>query len=277
MARQRKKDQNEITTSCTLKVGICILVLLVMSDIGLALATTSKNSNNFDTLGDCAKTTPLKTKYTKSQDLYRDLSENELLQVCDYIMKVAPLNITPFDKATIKSNYIFLIELQNPIKDDAIAYLDYNKPKPTRAANVIIFKGAETLPIIEEILVYFDNPMRHERNKLLTNNAIPFHVRPVDGFEGARIRDIVNDFGEKAHDILKESYDGYAIVNCSDRCLTCPYSGPRSMFPSNEHLTSFNVLCVRAVDGEYLHPVGLELMIQRKGTDISKWKIEKVL
>ena len=274
MAKQRKDD--EATTPRTVKVIICILVLLV---IGLAIATiilSLKNSNDSDSIDDCAKTTLLKPKYTKSQDLYRDLSENELLQVYEYILKVAPLNITPFENATVNSNYIFLIELQNPTKDDAIAYLDYNKPKPIRAANVIIFKGAETPPIVEEILVYFDNPMRHERNKLLTNNAIPFHVRPVDGFEGARIRDIVNDFGEKAHDILKESYDGFTIVNCSDRCLTCPYSGQRSMFPSKKHINSFNVWCLRAVDGEYLQPVGLQFVIQRQGTDISKWKIEKV-
>ena len=259
----------------TVKVIICILVLLV---IGLAIATiilSLKNSNNSDSIDDCVKTTSLKPKYTKSQDLYRDLSETELLQVYDYILKVAPLNITPFENATVYSNYIFLIELQNPIKDDAIAYLDYNKPKPTRAANVIIFKGAETPPIIEEILVYFDTPMRNERNKMLTNNTIPFHARPINSLEMARTSDIMNEFGEKAHDILKESFDGFTIVNCSDRCLSCSNSGPTSVFKPNEQ-DLFNVWCLRVVDGEYLHPVGLEFLIRRKGTDVSKWEIEKV-
>ena len=275
MAQQTEKNRNESTTPRTLKVIICILVLLV---IGLAIATiilSLKNSNDSGSIDDCVKTTSLKPKYTKSKDLYRDLSENELLQVYDYMLKVAPLNITPFENATINSNYIFLIELQNPIKDYAIAYLDYNKPKPIRTANVIIFKGAETPPTIEEILVYFDTPMRHERNKMLTNNKIPFHARPINSLEMARTSDIMNEFGEKAHDILKESFDGFTIVNCSDRCLSCSNSAPVSVFKLNEH-DLFTVACVRAVNGEYLHPVGLEFLIQRSESDVSKWKIEKV-
>jgi hypothetical protein len=48
------------------------------------------------------------------------------------------------------------------------------------------------------------------------------------------------------------------------------------MFSSNEHHAF--IWFLRAVNyGEYLHPVGLELLIQRQGTDVSKWEIEKVL
>ncbi len=258
----------------TVKVIICILALLV---IGLAVAIiiiAVNNSKDSDSTASCAKTSSLKPKYTKSKDLYRDLSEAELLQVRDYILNVVSLNVTPFEKATVNSNYIFLIELQNPIKDDAIAYLDRNGPKPTRVANVIIFKGAVSPPVIEEILVYFEKPMRHELNTILTNNTIPFHARPPNSLEYARMHEIVNDFGEKAHDILDESYDGFTIANCTDRCLTYSDTGPTSMFSSNEHHAF--IWFFRAVDGAYLHPVGLELLVQREGTDVSKWKIEKV-
>jgi diamine oxidase len=248
-------------------------VLLV---IGLTVAVIVVSVNNSKESADrkCVATSSLKAKYTKSQDLYRDLSEAELRQVRDYILNVASLNVTPFESATVNSNYIFLIELQNPIKDDAIAYLDHNGPKPTRAANVILFKGAETPPVIEEILVYFEKTLKHKVNTLLTYSTIPFHTRPPNDLEYAQIEKIVNDFGNKTHAILKESYDGFTLTNCKDRCLSYTDTGPTSMFTSNEHHSFIWVL--RGVEGEYLHPVGLELLIQRQGTDVSKWKVEKV-
>jgi diamine oxidase len=275
VAAQKDSDLNDSTTSRAVKVILCLLVLLVLG-LAIAVIIISVNSKQSGSISSCTTTSSLKPNYTKSQDLYRDLSEIELLQVRDYILNVASLNITPFEKAAVNSNYIFLIELQNPIKDDAIAYLDHNGPKPARSANVIIFKGAVSPPVVEEILVYFDKPMKHELNTLLTDNTIPFHARPPNNLEYARIAEIVNDFGEKAHDILKESYDGFTIGNCTDRCLTYTDTGPTSMFSSNEHHAF--IWFLRAVNyGEYLHPVGLELLIQRQGTDVSKWEIEKVL
>ncbi len=218
----------------------------------------------------CPKTSPLKPKYTKSNDLYRDLSKAELLQVCDYILNVASLNVTPFEKATVNSNYIFLIELQNPIKDDAIAYLDRNGPKPTRVANVIIFKGAVSPPVVEEILVYFDKPMRHEPNTLLTDREIPFHARPSSKYKNAISEKIIDDFVIKAHQVLDGLFGGYVINNCTDRCLRYYNIPPRAM-PNSDELLSV-AWFVRDVPGSVLQPVGLELLIQGEGNDGSKWK-----
>ena len=272
MAEQKRNN----TTPPLVKVIICLLLLLV---IGLTVAiiiisvTVNNSTKHSDTK--CVTTSSLTAMYTKSQDLYRDLSKAELRQVRDYILNVASLNVTPFENATVNSNYIFLIELQNPIKDDAIAYLDHNGPKPTRVANVILFKGAVSPPVIEEVLVYFEKTLRHEVNKLLTKSIIPFHSRPPNHFEYAQIEKIMKDFGDEAHDILKESYDGFTFSNCTGRCLSYSDTGPTSMFSSNEHHSFIWIL--RGVEGEYLHPVGLELLIQRQGTDVRKWKIDKVL
>jgi hypothetical protein len=198
------------------------------------------------------------------------LSEAELRQVRDYILNVASLNVTPFESATVNSNYIFLIELQNPIKDDAIAYLDHNGPKPTRAANVILFKGAETPPVIEEILVYFDRPMRHEPNTLLTDRTIPFHARPANTFKNAIQETIIDDFVIKAHNVLEELFGGYIVINCTDRCLKYFFTGPNAM-PSSHELISY-VWFARDVAGNVIQPVGLELLIQGEGTDGSQWE-----
>ena len=249
---------------------ICVLVLLI---IGLALAIiimAVNNSNNSESLSSCSKTSSLKAKHTKSQDLYRDLSEQELLEVRDYILNVTSLNVTPHEKATLNSNYIFLIELQNPIKDDAIAYLDNNGPRPTRAANVIIFKGAASPPVVEEILVHFDKPMKHERNNLLTTRTIPFHARPTSKLGQDILDKFVNDFGTTANQILVELFDGFVIVNCTDQCLTYGFYGPAIMADSNELIS--HIWFSRKVPGIAVQPVGLGLLIQGEGFDGSKWK-----
>lgn len=222
-----------------------------------------------------ADTSKLRPKfYAKSNDLYRDLTEDEILRVRDYVLNEASLNVTPHEKASLDSNYIFLIELQNPDKDEAVSYLDANGPKPVRTANVVLFKGAASPAIVEEILVRFSEPMRHEVNTILTSRPIPFNARPTNAIEMNTIDEIINDFGAKAHKILNESYDGYTIRNCTDRCLTYTESGPASIHYSGERRTWLWFL--RSIPGTYLHPVGLELLIERGRNDPSKWKIDKV-
>ena len=271
MFKQEKISENpKNATSRTVKFVICILVLLV---IGLAVAIiiiSVNNSRNSDRVSSCSKTLLHKAKYARSQDLYRDLSKDELLQVRNYILNDASLNVTPHEKATLNSNYIFLIELQNPIKDDAIAYLDHNGPKPTRVANVIIFKGRASPPVVEEILVYFDKPMRHEPNTQLTNRTIPFHARPMSRRKQAILGEIAKDFGKRADKILKGLFEGYVVTNCTDRCLTFFALGPNRMSDSKEFISS--VWFVRNVPGSIIQPVGLELLIQGEGLDGGKWK-----
>ena len=267
---KRAKEPENTKTPWAVKIVICILVLLVVALAVAIIIITVNNSKNPERLSSCSTTSSLKANLT-SQDLYRDLSEQELRQVRDYILNVTSLNVTAYEKATLNSNYIFLIELQNPIKEDAIAYLDNNGPKPTRTANVIIFKGAASPPVVEEILVHFDKPMRHELNTFLTERAIPFHARPVSKQGVDILVKILKDFGKKADQILSDLFDGYTITNCSDQCLTYRFYGPSAMpKPSKEVMTY--IWLTRNVPGMVVQPVGLELLIQGEGHDGSQWK-----
>ena len=271
MADHKKKNLNYSKTSLLVKVIICFLLLLVIGlTVAIIIISVTVNNSTKHSDNKCVTTSSLTAMYTKSQDLYRDLSKAELRKVRDYILKVVSLNVTPFESATVNSNYIFLIELQNPIKDDAIAYLDHNGPKPTRVANVILFKGAVSPPIVEEILVYFDKPMRHEPNTFLTNRTIPFHARPTNKHKNAIQEKIIDDFTTRAHEVLKELFKGYVIKNCTDRCLAYFAFTPMPTPNSNE-LVSI-AWFVRNVPGRVIQPVGLELLIRGKGNDESKWK-----
>ena len=189
-----------------------IISLLVMIIVGLLVAVIILSVDNADSkIHKCsADTSKLRPKfYTKSNDLYRDLTKDEILRVRDYVLNEASLNVTPHEKASMGSNYIFLIELQNPDKDEAVAYLDENGQKPVRTANVILFKGAASPAIVEEILVRFSEPMRHEVNTILTSRLIQFNSRPSNDIEWNVVEEIITNFGVKVHKILNESYDGY--------------------------------------------------------------------
>ena len=237
---------------------------------------SSKQNESVDEVAQCSETSTLKPLvYGRSKDLYRDLSESEIIKVRDYILNEASLNVTRREEATVNSNYIFLIELQNPDKYSAIAYLDGKGAKPGRAANVVIIKGAETPPKVEEILVHLKSPMKHEVNTILGTKPIPFNSRPQDKLEYEQLEILVKDFTKKVCKILYESYGGYTYHNCTDRCLTYADVGPGTVNESGER--KMWVWFMRHVPGNYLHSIGLELLVQREGSDVSKWKIEKVI
>lgn len=274
---KKNADRRFFVANTATKVIICLLSLFV---IGLLVAVIVLSTNRKDSCGTsrkipkCPGKSTLRPLYKKSEDLYRDLTELEIIRVRDYVLNEESLNVTSHESARVDSNYIFLIELQNPDKTKAISYLDGDGTKPDRAANVIIFKGAASPPVVEEILVYFSSPMKHEVNTILSGEPISFHSRPVDKLEKSRIDELVNYFASKAHKIMNESYDGYTVHNCTDRCLTYSESGAASIHGSGERHNW--IWFLRSVPGRYAHPIGLELLIQREGNDASKWNIEKV-
>lgn len=277
MAREKAYGEKEKKKLCgtnkATRVIMCILALFVVGLLIAVIVLSVVNTEANSTIPSCSRASNLRPQYTKSKDLFRDLTEDEIVRVRDYVLNEPSLKVTSHELASVNSNYIFLIELQNPDKNEAIAYLDGDGPKPMRTANVL-FKGAASPPVVEEILVDFSKPMKHKVNKILTNKPIPFNTRPVNKLEEGRVDDMVSDFARKAHKILNESYDGYTFHNCTDRCLTYSLSGPATIHKSGERHSW--IWFIRSVPGTYLHPVGLELLIQREGSDVSKWNIEKV-
>ena len=268
----RKRDY-ELDTECSSKVKL-IIGLLVLTCVGLLVAvivlsvSKSRSSNTEYKL--CTLSTPSQVTYSNSKDLFRDLTKEEIIRVRDYVLNEPSLNVTPYSEASIASNYIFLIELKNPDKDEALSYLDAGGKKPTRLANVVIFRGAVSPPIVEEILVSVDEPKSHTTFSPGRTNPIPFHCRPPDSHEANEIQNVVNQFTRRVSDIMWKSFE----MNCSERCASWAQSAP-----GNKHKSGIRQSWVRLhrpVDGYYLHPLPLEVLIQMNGSDVRKWKVENV-
>ena len=223
----------------------------------------------------CLETTQLESTPARSADLFNDLSKEELIAVRDFILSQSSLNITPFEKAKINDNYIYLIELQQPPKDKALDFIDNNGPKPERSARVVIYMGGKADPDVREYLV---SPANSPTNFTQTTGPgqkypIPFNTRFADTKELAIMESMLRNVTKHAYRLLVESYDGYTFWNCTDRCLIWGLSAP-STFKANERKQW--IWMMRNMIGYYIHPIGFEVLMDTGGSDPNKWRVEKI-
>ncbi len=54
----------------------------------------------------------------------------------------------------MEDNYIYNIFLSPPNKTEALAFLDNGAPEPKRFANVVVIRGAESVPDVMEYKVH---------------------------------------------------------------------------------------------------------------------------
>ena len=261
---------------CGLLVVLCLALLVAL----IVVSTKHKTENESTEKGasssaynTCPNTTQL-TSTTRPAGLYDDLSWEEIIAVRDFILKQPSLNVTPYNDAGINDNYIYLIELQQPPKDEALAFLDNKStPKPERVARVVILNGGKVNPDVTEYLVSpTGKPSRlQETNGPGQTYPIRFDARPPDSKTEEILERIVHNVTTRVHDLLLESYDGYSYINCTNRCLTYSYSSPGEMGERKGWM-----FFVRDLPGSFIHPVGFEMYVNMQGSDASRWKVEKV-
>ena len=268
----------------TLKIACVVLALLSLSLLIALIVVATKDKSKALEYGsssglqnycpETTKLTKLPTTPARSVGLYDDLSKEEIIAVRDYILGQPSLNVTPYADAGVNDNFIFLIELQQPVKDKALDFLDNeNAPKPERTARVVIYNGGKRNPDVKEYLV---SPVAKPAQLKETKGPgqiypIPFNTRMPDGKEGEATERIVINFSKQVHNLMRESYDGYTYIDCADRCLTWSYSAPGEFGKRGTW-----IWFMRDLQGFYVQPVGLEFYLNTQGSDVSSWKVEKV-
>ena len=188
--------------------------------------------------------------------------------VREYILSQSSLNVTPNQDAAINDNYIYLIELQQPSKDEALYFLDNeNAPKPERTAGVAIYNGGKVNPDVREYLVVpAAKPTQHkETSGPGQTYPIPFDVRPLDSKEEELMDGFIVNVTTQVGDLLRDSYDGYTYADCSERCLTYSSSAPGEK-GERKHWVWF----MRDLPGFSLHPVGFELYLSTKRSGVTR-------
>ena len=214
----------------------------------------------------CSEDTQLDDpKPPKSAGLYDDLSEEEIEAVYKYMLKDPKYNLVPHEEARANKNSIYLIELQQPPKDEALAYLDGNGDKPARKARVMAIMGAPPNPVVEEFIATLNEAHQVEsvkvRGKVSWTTPIHYDKRPADAFELGMIDKAMRNVTDRLYRLLKESY-GYTYgYNCTEHCLTyTPNSPPGVVSLERKHWVYFE----RDVEGLYEHPIGFQVLYNTK-------------
>lgn len=266
-----------------LLIVVALLVLLCIAlIIALAVVASQKPAMHVESEEDdkgkkqavsapfCNEDTELDgPETTKSAGLFDDLSAEEIKAVYDYFLKDPQNSIgetfVPHEEARADKNSIYLIELQQPPKDDALSYLDGSGPKPARKARVMALMGGSVEPRVGEYLATLnaDHQVESVMKRKVDgwNQPIHYDKRPADAFELGMIDKAMRNVTDRLYRLLKESY-GYTLgYNCTTNCLTyTPNSPPGVVSLQRKHWVYFE----RDVEGLYAHPIGFQVLYNTK-------------
>ena len=217
----------------------------------------------------------------KSAGVFDDLTVDEITAVRDYLLKQPELNLKKYLRATVDSNYIYLIQFLPPSKDEVLEFLDNDGPRPERRAVAVVFHGAADPPVVKEYIVSpVDNPTQHVVRKVPggQKDTVPFNARPFDSYvEYNGLNNvIVVKAARKLYKLMYESYDGYTYTCKNNRkCLNFLYIAPMGFTAEDRYTWIFFIR--GDFTGNFFYPIDLMFLVDHGGAVASKWKILKVL
>ena len=272
------KDKQEEKVKCgrdlTLRLVVVISVILCIILLAIVIVLAVLRTE----VPVCSTGLPVIPRDMESPRVFDGLTPKEFRVVRDYLLGIDTLNLVPFSKATVNSSYIYMIELHMPPKDAVLRHLDVGNKQPERTAKVVLVRGDENPPRLEEYLV---GPLpkptyqRKVTNPSYTTSNIPYASKPVDSIEYKILYVILERVSYHLYPLTYGSY-GLSYHNCTAGvdCLEWYDMAPRGR-ESGERKTWF--WAFRDVEGFYLHPLGLEVQINHLSTDISEWKVSKIV
>ncbi|CAM5121524.1 unnamed protein product [Natator depressus] len=205
--------------------------------------------------------------------IFADLSPAELRAVQSFLLSRPELGLVAGRADSLASNSLFLVELQVPRKSQALQFLDGGSPRPPRLARAIIFFGEQAQPNVTEFVVgplprpSYCRPVSYKGGR-----PVPFAARPVGLLEYQLMHRRLLQLLEPLDRLLRDTA-GFWYHNCSQRCLTFSDVAPRGLGPGERR--SWLIL-QRAVEGHFLHPVGLELLLDHGSRDPGRWALQQL-
>ncbi|KAG2436617.1 hypothetical protein HYH02_011552 [Chlamydomonas schloesseri] len=207
---------------------------------------------------------------------FNELSVQELTAVRDFLLSQPELRLVKYDEAGPTDNVLFTVEMLPAAKADMLAHIDGGGPAPPRRAYAVLFlfdhaDGAHCLQVEVGPLpapTYYQ-PIRHNKQ----TPDIHIHSRPGSEPEYAGVDALMVEAFQTLDPIIAEVNGGYRYVDCGDKCLTWTDNAPRGIVRS---LRKAWFSMMRKVEGQYLHPIGLEFFIDTSGTNSSQWYVDKI-
>ncbi|KAK1331156.1 hypothetical protein QTO34_009105 [Cnephaeus nilssonii] len=204
--------------------------------------------------------------------LFADLSPEELMAVMSFLTQQLGPGLVDAAQARPSDNCIFSVELQLPPKAAALAHLDRGSPPPAREALAIVFFGGQPQPNVSELVV---GPLPHPsymRDVTVERHGgpLPYHRRPMLRTEFAQMWKHLKEVELPKAPVFLASvfnYNGSTLAP-----LQATPSGLRSGDRTTWMALHHNISGV----GIFLHPVGLELLLDHRALDPARWAVQQV-
>ncbi|XP_043760634.1 primary amine oxidase, liver isozyme-like isoform X3 [Cervus elaphus] len=224
----------------------------------------------------CSSGSPSVQPWTQpdQSQLFADLSREELTAVMSFLTQKLGPDLVDAAQARPSDNCIFSVELQLPPKAAALAHLDRGSPPPAREALAIVFFGGQPQPNVTELVVGPLPQPSYMRDVTVERHGgpLPYYRRPVLLREYLDIDQMIFD-----RELLQAA--GVLHHCCSykqgGQKLVTMNSAPRGV-QSGDRATWFGLYYNISGAGFFLHPVGLELLVDHKALDPAQWTIQKV-
>nr|XP_056720701.1 membrane primary amine oxidase-like [Euleptes europaea] len=212
----------------------------------------------------------LKKRHNNQSLVFAGLSAEEMDHVIRYLQSHLGLPLVDAFHANPSDNCIYYVDLQLPCKDEVLEFLDHGGAFPTRQALVVVYFGGQSDPNITEYVVGpLPVPTYHQDVTVQKyGGKIPYHSRTVLGNEYEQIGEFLLEKKLREAPTFLNQVFGHNGSNF--QALT---SAPRG-FQSGDRATWFALF--QNVPGFFLHPVGLELLVDHSSLNISLWSVPKV-
>ncbi|XP_032250312.1 amiloride-sensitive amine oxidase [copper-containing] [Phoca vitulina] len=205
--------------------------------------------------------------------VFEDLSAQELKAVRSFLWSQQELKLEPSREPTVAKNSVFLIEMLLPKKQHVLKFLDNGGRPPVREARAVIFFGAQAHPNVTEFAVgplprpYYMRELPPKPGRRTT-----WASRPITGAEYTLLAQALQKLTKPLHRFFLDT-TGFSFQDCHSRCLTFTDVAPRGV-ASGQRRSWF--ILQRFVEGYFLHPTGLELLLDHGSTNAQDWTVELV-
>ncbi|XP_022369860.1 amiloride-sensitive amine oxidase [copper-containing] [Enhydra lutris kenyoni] len=215
---------------------------------------------------------PSRTLHSKA-GVFEDLSAQELKAVRSFLWSREELRLEPSKAPTMAKNSVFLIEMLLPKKQQVLKFLDKGGKPPAREARAVIFFGAQEHPNVTEFAVGpLPRPYYMRELPPRPGHRTTWASRPITGAEYALLAQALQKATRPLHQFFLDT-TGFSFQDCHSRCLTFTDVAPRGV-GSGQRRSWF--ILQRFVEGYFLHPTGLELLLDHGSTNAQDWTVELV-
>ncbi|NXU35306.1 AOC3 oxidase, partial [Drymodes brunneopygia] len=219
----------------------------------------------------CQQLAPEQEDMEDGQSLvFADLTAEEMSQVVRYLQGHLGVPLVEASRAKPGDNCIASVDLQVPPKAEVLRFLDAGGARPPREALAVLYFGKQPEPNISELVVGPLPVPAYHRDVTVQRygGKVPYHRRPTLAVEYKQIGGFLKSQAfPSAPAFMRQvmEYDGSNLAVVA--------AAPRG-FQSGDRVSWF--VLFQNVSGFFVHPVGLEVLVDHSSLDTSQWAVSRV-